>query len=190
MFRDSGIFKLLGSLLQRQFYLNRFMQRPYRGSPATLCLAAVTPWNHGERTHRLLTLLSLWSRYRGHNAANLRQRPPYPHPPHTLSNCISRHFCLLKQLLSRSRKLKFSPFTSWKHIWVGSCLQGTLPKVPMKRKRPLLKDLLNFLIFSLSTCLSYNVKLHPILFLFQILYLHISLPYLLLFIVNLHKRNQ
>lgn len=58
------------------------------------------------------------------------------HPPRKLLNHISRCFCLLKQLLSRSRKLlKFSAFTSWKHIWVGSCLQGTLSNVPMQRKR-------------------------------------------------------
>lgn len=165
MFRDSRILSSNSWALYRSasFYLNRFMQRPCRGSPAILCLAVVTPWNHGGRSHRPLTLLSLWSWYHGHNAANLRQHPPYsPLPP---LNRISRHFCLLKQLLSRSRKLlKFSPFTSWKPIWVGSCLQGTLSKVPMKRKRPLLKDLLNFLIFSLSACLSYNVQLHTILF--------------------------
>lgn len=177
MFRDSRILSLNSWALYRSasFYLNRFMQRPCRGSPAILCLAVVTPWNHGGRTHRPLTLLSLWSWYHGHNAANLRQHPPYSPLPHL--NRISRHFCLLKQLLSRSRKLlKFSPFTSWKPIWVGSCLQGTLSKVPMKRKRPLLKDLLNFLIFSLSACLSYNVQLHTILFLSKLYICSSSCP--------------
>lgn len=129
----TGIFKLLGSLLKHQFYFNSFIQRPSRDSPATLCLAAVTPWNHEGRTHRP----SLFEASEADTAdIMLTTWDSVLHPPRKLLNHISRCFCLLKQLLSRSRKLlKFSAFTSWKHIWVGSCLQGTLSNVPMQRKR-------------------------------------------------------
>lgn len=68
---NSGISKILGSLLQPQLHFNSLMQRPGRDSLPHFAWH----WWFPETTEEEPTapsLLSLWSQYHGLNTANLR----------------------------------------------------------------------------------------------------------------------